>query len=89
MICILNLFTAIVWLEAKSGAKYSFEASTGRLREISAGFEEHNITVQYLNQTYPTLLTHSNGRQLRITYREDKVIYIDLTDEDDSILNSW
>ena len=56
---------------------------------ISAGFEDDNITVQYLNQTYPTLLTHSNGRQLRITYSEDKIIYIDLIDTDGNILKSW
>ena len=72
-----------------SGTRYTFESTTGQLSKISAGFEEDNITVQYHNQTYPTLLTHSNGRQLRITYNEEKVIFIDLIDEDSSILKSW
>ena len=73
----------------KSGAKYNFESSTGRLSEISAEIEDDRITVQYLNETYPSVFIHSSGRQLRITYNEDKVIYIDLVDEDESILKSW
>ena len=58
---------------------------------IAAGFEDDNITVQYLNQNlmYPTLLTHSNGRQINLTYSENKIIYIDLVDTDRSILKSW
>lgn len=70
-------------------ARYTFESTTGRLCEISVGFDNDTITVQYLNQTYPVLLTHSTGKQLRITYSEDKVIFIDLTDEDSRILKSW
>lgn len=81
--------TVILFEATKLGAQYTFESSSGQLRMISAGFEDHNITVQYLNQTYPKLLTHSNGRQLRITYNEDKIIYIDLVDTDNRILKSW
>lgn len=83
------VYTAILFEATNLGAQYTFESSSGRLRMISAGFEDDNITVQYLNQTYPKLLTHSNGRQLRITYNEDKIIYIDLIDTDNSILKSW
>ena len=72
-----------------SGIRYTFESGTGQLSQISAGFEEDNITVQYLNQTYPTLLTHSNGKKFRVTYDEEKIIYIDLIDEDSTILKSW
>ena len=82
-------YTVISFENSRLGAKYTFESSSGKLSKISAGFEDDNITVLYLNQTYPTLLTHSNGRQLRITYSEDKIIYIDLIDNDNSTLKSW
>ena len=81
-------FAVILIENVKSGTKYTFESSTGKLSKISAVFEEDTVTVQYLNQSYPSLLTHSNGKQMAITYHEDKVIYIDLKDEDSTILKS-
>ena len=87
--CFMLTFLEILFENSNSGAQYSFESETGRLMEIKVGYENDTITVQYLNQTYPALLTHSNGRQIRITYSENKVIYVDLADEDGSILKSW
>lgn len=83
------VYIAILFEATTLGTHYTFESSSGQLRMISAGFEDDNITVRHVNQTYPTLLTHSNGRQLRITYSEDKIIFTDLIDTDSSILKSW
>ena len=82
-------FLEILLKNSKSGAQYSFDSETGRLMEIKVGYENDAITIQYLNQTYPALLTHSNGNQIKITYSESKVIYVDLADKDGSILKSW
>ena len=82
-------FSEILLENSKSGAQYSFESETGRLKEFKVVYENDTITVQYLNHTYPSVLTHSNGRQIRITYSESKVIYVDLVGEDGRILKSW
>ena len=88
-ILIGNILSEILLDNTKSSAKYTFERDTGRLSKFSLGIENDTITVDHFNQSYPTLLTHSNGKQLKITYNDDKVIYIDLIAQDDSIVQSW
>ena len=81
--------TEIIYDNGKLGTKYIFDNTTGRLTDITLGINNETISVDYLNQTYPSLFTHSNGKQIRITYNEGKVIFIDLVTEDGSILKSW
>lgn len=58
--------------------------------QIMSGLDASNITVDYLNQTYPALFSHSNGKQMRLYYSpDDKVNYIDIFDEASNIEQSW
>ena len=79
----------VIYDNGRLGTKYIFDYTTGRLTNITLGVNNETISVDYLNQSYPSLFTHSNGKQLRITYNEGKVVYIDLVTEDGSILKSW
>jgi hypothetical protein len=67
-----------------------FSAQTGQLMQILSGLDASNITVDYLNQTYPARFSHSNGRQMRVYYSpDDKVNYIDILDEATNIMQTW
>ena len=85
----VSIIAGILLDNPNLGAKYTFESDSGRLSSVSLRFDNDTITVDYLNQSYPSLLNHSNGKQLKLTYDDDKVIYIDLVAQDGRVLQSW
>ena len=86
---LVSITAGILFDNPNLGAEYTFESDSGRLSSFTLGFDNETIMVDYLNQSYPSLLIHSNGKQLKITYDEDKVIYVDLIAEDGRVLQSW
>ena len=87
---ILFFYTEISFTDPSSGHTFKFSTQTGQLTQILSGLDASNITVDYLNQTYPALFSHSNGRQMRLYYSPDnKVNYIDVFDETMNIEQSW
>ena len=82
--------TEFSYPDQSSGNTFKFCAETGQLKAILSGLDSSNITVDYLNSTYPALFSHSNGKQMRLYYTSDeKVSYIDILDRADNIESSW